>query len=130
MKAGLRLAFDVRRYPWLHCHIPPCASAPGRGHPFRVASGLSLGTALRANVYVDAFNLYYGAVRGTPYKWLDLAKLSVGLVPRDSINRIRYFTARIHAQGDPQQPQRQQVYIRALETIPNLSVHYATTCRW
>ena len=32
-------------------------------------------TVLRTYVYVDGFNLYYRAVRGTPYKWLDLAKM-------------------------------------------------------
>lgn len=38
--------------------------------------------------------------------------------------RIRYFTAQVSArQGDPQQPQRQLTYIRALEAIPHLSVH-------
>jgi hypothetical protein len=27
---------------------------------------------MRVRVYVDGFNLYYRALRGTPYKWLDL----------------------------------------------------------
>ncbi len=26
-------------------------------------------------VYIDGFNLYYGAVKGAPYKWLDLEAL-------------------------------------------------------
>lgn len=26
-------------------------------------------------VYVDGYNLYYGRLRGTPFKWLDLVKL-------------------------------------------------------
>ena len=30
---------------------------------------------VNANVYVDAFNLYYGALKGTAYKWLDLDRL-------------------------------------------------------
>ena len=30
----------------------------------------------RVNVYVDGFNLYYGSLKGTPYKWLDLAPAS------------------------------------------------------
>ena len=29
----------------------------------------------RTIVYVDGFNFYYGEVRGTPWKWLDLAAL-------------------------------------------------------
>ena len=76
------------------------------------------------NVYVDAFNLYYGCLRGTPYKWLDLGALCARLLPQDPIHRIRYFTARVSARSDPNTPQRQQTYIRALETIPILTVHY------
>lgn len=57
---------------------------------------------MKTNVYVDAFNLYYGCVKGTPYKWLDLAKLCGLLLPGDTVNRIRYFTARVQARpGDP-----------------------------
>jgi hypothetical protein len=79
---------------------------------------------VRKNVYIDAFNLYYGAVKDTPYRWLDLDALCRRLFPRDEINRIRYFTAIVSARPfDPQQPQRQQTYLRALRTIPNLSVH-------
>ena len=29
---------------------------------------------MRTNVYVDAFNLYYGCLKGTPYRWLDLRR--------------------------------------------------------
>jgi hypothetical protein len=76
-------------------------------------------------VYVDGFNLYYGALKGTSYKWLDLGALIRILLPRDHVNRIRYFTARVSARpNDPQQPLRQDVYLRALNTIPNLSIHY------
>ena len=25
---------------------------------------------MKVNVYIDGFNLYYGAVKGTPYRWL------------------------------------------------------------
>ena len=79
---------------------------------------------MRTNVYVDAFSLYYGCLRDTPYRWLDLQALSRALLPRDEIHRIRYFTALVSARpGDPQQAQRQQVYLRALGTIPNLSIH-------
>lgn len=75
-------------------------------------------------VYVDAFNLYYGALKRTQFKWLDLDALCRRLLPRDQVTRIRYFTAYVSARpGDPQQPQRQLTYIRALETVPQLSVH-------
>lgn len=79
---------------------------------------------MRLNVYIDAFNLYYGCLRKSPHKWLDLLALSERLFPRDEIHRIRYFTAMISARpDDPQKPQRQQAYIRALGTIPCLTVH-------
>ena len=56
----------------------------------------------RVNVYVDGLNLYNGALRGTPYRWLDLQKLSQALLkPDDEIHRIRYFTALIDARSAP-----------------------------
>jgi len=80
---------------------------------------------MATNVYVDAFNLYYGSLKGTSYRWLDLGSLCARLLPKDRINRIRYFTATVSARPDnPDAPQRQQVYLRALETIPGLSIHY------
>lgn len=65
------------------------------------------------------------AVKDTPYKWLDLSKFCQALLPSHQVNRIRYFTARVQPMpGNPQAPQRQQVYIRTIETIPNLTVTY------
>jgi len=76
------------------------------------------------NVYVDGFNLYGGALKGSPYKWLDLDQLAHRLAPRDAVKRIRYFTARVKARPqDPQQPMRQQTYLRALATIPKVTIH-------
>ena len=47
------------------------------------------------------------------------------LLPSDRIYRIRYFTALVQPRpDDPHQPERQQTYLRALRTIPNLSIHY------
>lgn len=80
---------------------------------------------MKTSVYIDGFNLYYGAVKDTPYKWLDLNKLCQLLLPRHQIQRIKYFTARVSARpGDPSQPVRQQTYLRALGTIPNLEIIY------
>lgn len=78
----------------------------------------------RTNVYVDGFNLYYGSPKGSPYKWLDLEALCRHLLPKDSIQRIRYFTAKVSGRpNDPQLPVRQQTYLRALATLPTVSVH-------
>ena len=50
---------------------------------------------MKANVYIDGFNLYYGALRGTAYKWLNLSAMCQRLLPGRSIGRIRYFTAKL-----------------------------------
>lgn len=82
---------------------------------------------VKTNIYVDGFNLYYRALRGTPFRWLDLRKLAEVLFPQDTVNRVCYFTALLDARpNDPTQPQRQQTYLRALATLPNLEVHYGT----
>ena len=80
---------------------------------------------IRTNVYIDGFNLYYLALRGTPFRWLDFGKLASLLLPQHDIGRIRYFTAKVvNRSKDPNQAQRQQAYLRALQTVPNLSIHY------
>jgi uncharacterized LabA/DUF88 family protein len=82
---------------------------------------------MRTNVYIDGFNLYYGCVKDTPYKWLDLDALCRQVLPGHTIQRIRYFTARVRApSGDPGKPQRQDIYLRALRTIPGLTIHFGT----
>lgn len=96
-----------------------------------------LGTQPRpgANIYVDGFNLYHGCFDDAanrdnraawrPYRWLDLDALSARLFPGYKVTRIRYFTALVNPMPDNLQNQvRQQAYIRALETIPHLTVHY------
>jgi len=86
---------------------------------------------VRTNVYIDGFNLYYGAVRHTALKWLDVKKLSLTLLPGISLNRIRYFTARVKkSPHDLHAPLRQDIYLRALRTIPNLSIHEGRFVRW
>ena len=82
------------------------------------------------NLYIDGFSLYYRAVVETSYKWLNLRLLGENLFPNDIVQSIHYFTARLIARpGKPQdleakRQRRQLVYIRALETISSLSVHY------
>jgi len=79
---------------------------------------------VRTAVYVDGFNLYYRALKNTRYKWLDLQKLSRQiLAPSHDIVAIKYFTADISGQLDPDAQHRQRVYLRALSTIPGLSIH-------
>ena len=78
-------------------------------------------------VFVDGFNLYYGAVKDTPYKWLDVRRMVTLLLPGHQITKIKYFTARLSVRDDnPNKPTRQQIYLRALRTLPDLEVILGT----
>lgn len=80
---------------------------------------------MKAHIYVDGFNLYYGALKRTPWKWLDLAALCRTMLPNDSVEHTHYFTARVSARPqNPTSAHDQALYIRALRTIPNLSITY------
>jgi uncharacterized LabA/DUF88 family protein len=78
------------------------------------------------NVYIDGFNLYYGCLKGTPHRWLDLEAFCRQLLPKEAIGKIRYFTARVSGKLDPQAPVRQDVYLRALATLPLVEVRFGT----
>ena len=79
------------------------------------------------NLYVDGFNLYFRAARRTKNRWLNLRRLAEVLFPEDTIGRVWYFTALVQERpGDPGQPRRQLVYLRALKTLPNLEISYGT----
>ncbi|MEX0839747.1 MAG: NYN domain-containing protein [Parvibaculum sp.] len=82
---------------------------------------------MRVFVYVDGFNLYYRALKNTPYKWLNLVELSKRLAPHadDTVEAVRYFTARVSARsGSPDAPRKQQIYLSALGTLPDVEIHY------
>ena len=81
------------------------------------------GGRMKTWIYIDGFNLYYGAVKDTPYRWLDLHKMCQLLLPGHQIARIKYFTARVSGRSnDLSQPTRQQTYLRALRTLANLEI--------
>lgn len=81
---------------------------------------------MRVGVYVDGFNLYYGA-RGlcgrstSGWRWLDLRALAAHLVAERpgwtdaSITRVVYCSARISGAGNPEGQREQDTYLRALE---------------
>lgn len=77
---------------------------------------------LRTIAYVDGYNLYYGRLSNTPYKWLDLKKLIAEILrvqnPVYELLEVKYFTspvlARLASRGQESQ-EAQARYIRALE---------------
>jgi len=80
---------------------------------------------MKTHVCVDGFNLYYGALRGTGFRWLDIAEMCRLLLPGHDILHISYFTARVNSRpSDPDQPLRQDRYLRALRTIPIVHIFY------
>lgn len=71
----------------------------------------------KAFAYIDGFNLYYRAVKGTRYKWLNLRQMCEMLIPEYQLEKIKYFTAPVSGKEDTDKPNRQQNYLRALRTI-------------
>jgi hypothetical protein len=88
----------------------------------------------RTIVYIDGFNLYYRALKGTPHKWLDVEAMSRAALPHScTIDRVNYYTAHISGRVDPGAPRRQHAYLRALATLPTVAIHYGNflvTQKW
>lgn len=96
---------------------------PGRAAAL-VAAAAFLGVRMKTHVYVDGYNLYYGCLKRSPHKWLNIHALCCALMPKNDIRAVRYFTAKVSGSPhDPDQPTRQQTYFRALRTVPQVSIH-------
>lgn len=81
-------------------------------------------SAKRVTVYVDGFNLYYGLLVPNPqWRWLDLSALARTLRPGDA-TKVRYFTAKVRPIPDPGSKARQRLYLKAIDTYPDVSIHY------
>lgn len=80
---------------------------------------------MKTIVYVDGYNLFYGCLKHSPFKWLDLHKLFVEHIlhaqnPTLNVIQIKFFTADIKAKiasNGQLAAQAQQAYHRALEHI-------------
>jgi uncharacterized LabA/DUF88 family protein len=93
---------------------------------------------VRIGVYIDGFNLYYGARgicgRGTPgWRWLDLRALATSLVashrnwPDARVSRVVYCTARIDAASNPSGARDQETYLEALAAAHSVDlIEYGT----
>lgn len=85
---------------------------------------------MKTNFYIDAFNLYYGSLKKTPCRWLNLEMLFQKMFPNNQINKIKYFTALVKPWSAKSKKHiRQQVYLRALQTLKSVELiygHYLT----
>ncbi len=75
-------------------------------------------------VYIDGYNLFYGRLRNTSFKWLDPMKLfqSISKIQNPSTNiiKIKYFTAPVKANfasHGQKSTQSQDSYHRALKQL-------------
>jgi len=86
------------------------------------------------NIYIDGLNFYYGAVKGTPFKWFDFEAFSRLLVPLDTIGKIRYFTARVKPRHTADRcHERQNAFLRAIDANPLIEItegHFRKDVRW
>lgn len=73
---------------------------------------------VRTIVYVGGFNLYYGALRRSGDKWLDLAAYFRMIQPTADLKVVRYFSALVTGQAGVDQ----QAYLDALATTPLVSI--------
>jgi 6-hydroxy-3-succinoylpyridine 3-monooxygenase len=74
--------------------------------------------ANRSIIYIDGFNFYYGAIKGTPHKWLNLSEFCRRLRKDDEIRHIRYFTSIVNGPAQV----RQYAFLGALSTLPLVNV--------
>lgn len=77
---------------------------------------------MKTTIYIDGYNLYFGLVKNTPYKWLNLISLFTEIIkiqnPKSSIINIKYFTAPVltrFSRHKEQSQASQSRYHRALE---------------
>lgn len=88
----------------------------------------------RTFVYIDGFNLYYRALRGTRHKWLNVEAFSSAVLPDTSVvAHINYYTAHVSGRLDSGAPVRQHAYLRALRTLPKVQIHFGNflvTQKW
>ena len=82
---------------------------------------------MRTIAYIDGFNLYYGCLKKTGFRWLDLKNLVTKLIPAShQVIKIKYFTARVSGASDPDAPRRQAIYLSALRTFSEVEIHFGS----
>jgi len=60
---------------------------------------------MKTFLYIDGFNLYYSAVKGTPLRWLNPIELAARAFSRNTIFQTKFFTAKVaELPGDPISP--------------------------
>lgn len=64
-------------------------------------------------------------MKGTPYKWLNVASMCDSLLPEFEVVQVKYFTAKVkQTPHDLSKNTRQQIYFRALRTDSRIELVY------
>ena len=82
------------------------------------------GKIIKTTIYIDGYNLYYGLLRNSKLKWLDIVRLfSEYILDKNAeLTQVRYYTAPVlgRMSDDPMSTQRQRLYLQALRKMyPN-----------
>lgn len=96
--------------------------------------------ARRAYAYIDGFNLYYGCLEDSPWKWLDVRKFIGLMFPKVDLLVVRYFTAFLRPRPGMTETKaeeaariRQLKYVAALEGsggVTSFRGHFLYTTPW
>ncbi|MGE7955729.1 NYN domain-containing protein [Pseudomonas sp. NPDC089530] len=85
---------------------------------------------MRTAFFVDGYNLFYGLLAGTPYKWLDLPSLLGHILhvenPTSVLTSVDYFTSSVKpelATRGRVSKEAQDTYVRALKAR-HVNIHY------
>lgn len=81
---------------------------------------------LRTVAYIDGFNLYYRMLKSRPeFKWFNPKQLIQELLSNNhNVIKVNYYIARVAMRPhDPLAPARQAVYLNALSSVPEISIH-------
>lgn len=76
---------------------------------------------MRTACFVDGYNLFYGLLAGTPYKWLDLPSLLAHIIrvehPDSTLDAVSFYTSGVKpslATRGIASKEAQDTYLRAL----------------
>lgn len=87
---------------------------------------------MKAIVYIDGYNLYYGSLKKSTDKWLDIQAFSRLITPKKyDLIKVRYFTAKVKPSSNkPSAATDQDVYLRAIAShCDKVQIHFGQYVR-
>ncbi|MBB4123135.1 NYN domain-containing protein [Martelella radicis] len=94
--------------------------------PYKEKSFAAFGFfGMRAIFYVDGFNLYNSRLKKLrQFRWLDIFALGKALASEGHVlSHVNFYTAYVSGKIDPLAVGKQQAYLAALKTNPDINIH-------